>query len=60
MAGSPLERLVGTWESEPLVEGRSGSGRATFEWIEDGAFLLERWHADWTDPEWVGHAQPHM
>ena len=43
MAESPLARLVGTWEFEPLVEGRSvGRGRATFEWIEDGAFILER------------------
>jgi hypothetical protein len=57
MADSPLERLVGTWEFEPFVEGRSMvRGRATFEWIEDGAFLLERWHADWTDPGWVENA----
>jgi hypothetical protein len=57
MADSPLERLVGTWEFEPFVEGRSmGRGRATFEWIEDGAFLLERSHADWTDPGWVENA----
>ena len=43
MAGSPLGRLIGTWEFEPLVEGQSvGHGRATFEWIEGGAFVLER------------------
>jgi hypothetical protein len=57
MADSPLERLVGTWEFEPLVGGRSmGRGHATFEWIECGAFLLERSHADWTDPGWVENA----
>ena len=61
MADSPLERLVGSWEFEPLVEGRSmGRGRARFEWIEDGAFLLERWHADWTDPGWVENAPVSM
>ena len=57
MAGSPLRRLIGTWEFEPRVEGRSaGRGRATFEWIADGAFVLERSHADWTDPGWVENA----
>ena len=57
MAESALERLVGTWEFEPFVEGRSmGLGHATYEWIEDGAFLLGRSHADWTDPGWVENA----
>jgi hypothetical protein len=57
MADSPLGRLVGTWEFEPVVEGRSmGRGRATFEWIEDGAFVLERSDAKWTDPGWVESA----
>jgi hypothetical protein len=57
MADSPLERLVGIWEFEPFVEGRSmGRGRARFEWIEGGAFLLQRSHADWTDPGWVENA----
>ena len=57
MAKSPLERLVGTWEFEALVEGRSmGRGHATFEWIEDGSFLQERSHAYWTDPGWVENA----
>jgi hypothetical protein len=57
MAESPLERLVGTWEFEPSVEGGSpGRGRATFEWIEDGAFLVERSDADWSDPSWVKNA----
>jgi len=57
MAESPLSRLIGTWEFEPLVEGRSaGTGRATFEWIEDGAFLVQRSDAEWTDPGWMENA----
>jgi hypothetical protein len=57
MTDSPLDRLVGTWEFEPSVEGRSmGRGRVTFEWIEGGAFLLESSQADWTDPGWVENA----
>ncbi len=57
MAESPLGRLIGTWEFEPVVDGRSmGRGRATFEWIEDGAFVLERSDAEWTDPRWVKNA----
>ncbi len=56
-SSSPLELLIGTWEFEPLVEGRSaGRGRATFEWIEGGAFVLERSAAEWTDPGWVENA----
>ena len=56
-AESPLARLIGTWEFEPFVEGRSmGRGRATFEWIEDGAFVLERADAEWSDPGWVANA----
>jgi hypothetical protein len=57
MAESPLVLLIGTWEFEPLVEGQSmGRGRATFEWIEDGAFVLERADAEWSDPGWVENA----
>ena len=57
MAESPLGRLIGTWEFEPLVEGQpAGRGRATFEWIEDGAFMLEHSEAVWTDPGWVENA----
>jgi hypothetical protein len=57
MAESPLERLVGTWEFEPLIGGRSmGHGRATFEWIEDRAFILGRSNAEWTDPGWIENA----
>ncbi|MDQ4035841.1 MAG: hypothetical protein M3153_07915 [Chloroflexota bacterium] len=57
MADSPLARLIGSWEFEPLVDGRpAGRGRATFEWIEGGAFVLERSDAAWNDPGWVEHA----
>ena len=57
MAESPLRRLIGTWEFEPSVNGGSpGRGRATFEWIEDGAFVLERSEAEWRDPAWVENA----
>lgn len=57
MADSPLGRLIGTWELEPVVDGRSmGRGRATFEWIEDGAFVVQRSAAECTDPGWVEQA----
>jgi hypothetical protein len=57
VAVSPLARLIGAWEFEPLVDGRSpGRGRATFEWIEDGALMLERSEAEWTDPGWIENA----
>lgn len=58
-----LERLIGTWQLESTVEGRSmARGSTTFGWIEDGVFLLQ--HADargvyriyqmrLTDEEWT-------
>ena len=56
-ATSLLARLIGTWDFEPVVEGRSmGHGRSTFEWIEDGAFVLERSEAEWTDAGWAENA----
>jgi hypothetical protein len=62
MTGSPLARLAGTWEFEPIVDGgqSAGRGRASFEWIEDGAFLVERSHADWTDEGWIENAPATM
>ena len=49
--------LIGTWEFDPFVEGRSmGRGRATFEWIKEGAFVLERTDTEWSDPGWVANA----
>ena len=42
-----LEALIGEWEVEvPQFTGQRG--RATFEWLEDGAFL--RFHTDAPDP----------
>ncbi len=57
MAESPLARLIGTWEFEAIVGGRSmGGGRATFEWIEDGAFVLQHADAKWSDESWVANS----
>lgn len=57
MPDTPLGRLVGTWELEPSIGGQSpGKSSATFEWIEGGAFLLQRSMAEWTDPGWVKSA----
>jgi hypothetical protein len=57
MADSPLGRLIGTWEFEPMVDGRSaGTARSTYEWIQDGAFVLGRSEANWTDPGWIENA----
>jgi len=33
-----------------------GRGRATFAWIEDGAFVVERSDAEWRDPSWLENA----
>jgi hypothetical protein len=55
-----LQRLIGTWEFEASVDGRfMGRGSTTFEWTEDGAFVLQ--HAD-DEPsadspaDWVAHS----
>ena len=57
MTDSPLGRLIGAWEFEPLVDGQpAGRGRATFEWMEGEAFVLERSEAEWTDPGWAENA----
>jgi hypothetical protein len=53
-----LERLVGTWELEAIVDGQAMlHGSTTFEWIQEGAFVLQRADAEvtpeapsvWTD-----------
>jgi hypothetical protein len=59
-AGSPLGRLIGTWSFEASAGGRFlGRGWTTFEWLEDGAFVLQRAH-DEPDPEtsteWATHS----
>jgi hypothetical protein len=38
-----LNQFVGEWELEmPLDEQTLKGGRVTFEWLEDGAFLIQR------------------
>jgi hypothetical protein len=49
---SPLSVLVGTWNTtgtHPLVPGRTFHGRASFAWIEGGAFLMM--HSQIDEPE---------
>ena len=60
MTASPLHRLIGTWDFDASREGTFlGRGRATFEWMEHGAFVLQR-AADVpspdTSPDWVSHS----
>lgn len=57
---TPLVRLIGTWDFETSVDGRFlGRGWTTFDWIEEGAFVLQ--HADDepspdTPAEWAAHS----
>ena len=47
-----LAALVGTWEAEathPLLPGATIRGRATFEWLAGGRFLIWRAHHDHPD-----------
>jgi len=49
---APFSVLVGRWTItavHPLVPGKTFHGRAVFEWIEGGAFLIERSEVD--EPE---------
>jgi hypothetical protein len=49
--------LVGRWETEALVDGRSrGRGTATFEWVEEGAFLRVRADSVDGEPDWMAAA----
>jgi hypothetical protein len=52
-----LAPLVGEWEMEAAsVDGRPlARGRTTFEWLEGGAFLLQRADAEATDDTWRDH-----
>ncbi|QLD89607.1 hypothetical protein HWV07_11425 [Natronomonas salina] len=44
-----LDALVGEWEMQMSIgEQTLSGGRATFEWIEDGAFLVYRGEAEET------------
>jgi hypothetical protein len=47
-----FKQLVGNWTTvgtHPMVPGKTFHGRATFEWIEGGAFLIMRTQVD--EPE---------
>ena len=49
---APLERMIGTWTTvgtHPMVKDTVFHGRTTFEWLEDGAFLIIRSEID--EPE---------
>jgi hypothetical protein len=44
----PFDALIGTWATEathPLVDAVV-PGSVTFEWLEGGHFLVQRWHND--------------
>ena len=60
MTASPLQRLIGTWDFDASREGAFlGRGRASFEWIEDGAFVLQRAEdvpSHDASPDWVSHS----
>jgi hypothetical protein len=48
----PLEPLIGEWRTtgkHPLVPGKTFHGRASFSWIEGGAFLI--WRSEIDEPE---------
>lgn len=55
-----LEPLVGDWDVQPVVNGNPiGTGRTRFEWIESGAFLIQRSDADIpadAPPEWIANS----
>jgi len=45
----PLDSLVGTWEMEagpPDGPSWPGEARVSFEWMEGGKFLIQRWTVD--------------
>jgi hypothetical protein len=47
-----LDALVGEWTQEASVDGTVvGTGRATFEWAEDGAFLVQHAEGDPPSPD---------
>lgn len=48
----PFDVLVGTWTTDghhPAFPGTTLHGRTSFEWVENGAFLLMRSHIDHKD-----------
>jgi len=47
-----MEALIGSWDtvgSHPFLPGKTLHGKATFEWIEGGAFMVMRTETD--EPE---------
>ena len=49
VARERLEALIGEWTMEaapPDEPPWPGGGRVTFEWLEGGPLLIERWHVD--------------
>lgn len=53
-----LDMLAGEWTQEAVVDGTVvGTARASFEWTEDGAFLVQHAQADpplpETPPAWI-------
>jgi hypothetical protein len=57
---SSLRTLIGSWEFEATREGKPmGRGTTSFEWIEDGAFVLQRADDDpdaEADPGWAANS----
>ena len=55
-----LDALVGEWEMQASVGGQSmGTARTVFEWIEGGAFLVQRADdepSEDTPPEWQANS----
>jgi hypothetical protein len=56
-----LDALVGEWEFQASVGGQPAArGHTTFEWLDDGAFLVQRADAEppteATPPEWVANS----
>ena len=55
----PFQALIGEWTIEmthPMVEDTVVRGRATYEWLEGGRFLIHRAvneHPDFPDSLWV-------
>ena len=48
----PWGRLLGEWSTEathPVLPGTVVHGRATFEWLDDQRFLIQRSHHDHPD-----------
>jgi hypothetical protein len=48
----PFEPLIGEWRTtgtHPLLPGKTLHGRASFSWIEGGAFLI--WRSEIDEPE---------